>query len=148
MYEVKLMVLLPDFGTQCRPIHTLPFSTSESNGSFSPHMMSRLSTLSSYVETTKNAPRARADWSSDSIPYSWVPSWLVQVDVVFAIFCHLLTQMTGNEPPWTLPAKAKYLEFDRKRASRYFGAPLPNFPSFFPILSMLVSQKFRTPEYA
>ena len=68
--------------------------------------------------------------------------------VLFAIFCLLLTQMTGNEPPWTLPAKAKYLEFDRKRASRYFGVPLPEVPSFFPIRSILVSQEFDSPGYA
>ncbi|KAJ6441188.1 amino acid transporter [Purpureocillium lavendulum] len=43
---------------------------------------------------------------------------------------------SGNQPPWTLPAKAKYLEFDGKRAQRYFGLKF-EIPDFFPILSLL-----------
>lgn len=45
---------------------------------------------------------------------------------------------SGNKPPWTLPAKAAYGKFDGKRAQQYFGVPI-EVPSFFPILSLLVS---------
>lgn len=44
----------------------------------------------------------------------------------------------GNKPPWTLPAKATYGQYDRKRAERYFGHDL-KVPPFFPIVSLLVS---------
>jgi 2-hydroxychromene-2-carboxylate isomerase len=49
-----------------------------------------------------------------------------------------LTISKGNIPPWKLPAKAKYSEYDRKQAVRYFGIPDFQAPSFFPILSLLV----------
>ncbi|KAL1979589.1 hypothetical protein VTN96DRAFT_5545 [Rasamsonia emersonii] len=44
---------------------------------------------------------------------------------------------SGNTPPWKLPAKARYSEYDRKNAVRYFGLPEFTAPSFFPILSLL-----------
>jgi glutathione S-transferase kappa 1 len=44
---------------------------------------------------------------------------------------------TGNKPPWTLPAKAKYSVFDTARAKKYFGVPSAKTPDFFPILSLL-----------
>lgn len=47
--------------------------------------------------------------------------------------------MSGNKPPWTLPAKAKYLKFDGDRAKKYFGAQDMSTPEFSPILSILVS---------
>lgn len=45
--------------------------------------------------------------------------------------------LTGNKPPWTLPAKAAYSKYDGARAQRYFGESY-EVPSFFPILSLLV----------
>ncbi|KAF2142024.1 uncharacterized protein K452DRAFT_270732 [Aplosporella prunicola CBS 121167] len=44
---------------------------------------------------------------------------------------------SGNKPPWTLPAKAKYGKFDHERARDYFGCPDIQTPSFFPIVSLL-----------
>ncbi|KAL1963828.1 hypothetical protein VTN77DRAFT_7759 [Rasamsonia byssochlamydoides] len=44
---------------------------------------------------------------------------------------------SGNTPPWKLPAKARYGEYDRKQAVRYFGVADFTPPSFFPILSLL-----------
>lgn len=47
-------------------------------------------------------------------------------------------EFIGNTPPWKLPAKARYAEYDRKRAVKYFGVPDFTPPDFFPILSLLV----------
>lgn len=55
---------------------------------------------------------------------------------------------SGNKPPWTLPAKAKYSDFDNKRAKRYFGCPDLTVPSFFPILSLLPQRCMAYVEYA
>jgi hypothetical protein len=49
--------------------------------------------------------------------------------------------MSGNKPPWTLPAKAAYGVFDTERAKRYFGTQDIRTPEFFPILSILVSSE-------
>jgi len=49
--------------------------------------------------------------------------------------------MSGNKPPWTLPAKATYSIFDIERASKYFGTHDIRTPEFFPILSILVSNE-------
>jgi hypothetical protein len=49
--------------------------------------------------------------------------------------------MSGNKPPWTLPAKAAYGVFDTERAKRYFGTQDIRTPEFFPILSILVSNE-------
>jgi glutathione S-transferase kappa 1 len=53
-----------------------------------------------------------------------------------------LTISKGNTPPWKLPAKAKYSDYDSKQAVRYFGIPAFQAPSFFPILSLLVRLSF------
>jgi 2-hydroxychromene-2-carboxylate isomerase len=45
--------------------------------------------------------------------------------------------LLGNKPPWTLPAKAVYGQFDSARSKRYFGLPNIKTPEFFPILSLL-----------
>lgn len=45
--------------------------------------------------------------------------------------------MTGNKPPWTLEAKAKYGQFDGPRAARYFGLEPMKAPPFFPIMTLL-----------
>ena len=47
---------------------------------------------------------------------------------------------SGNKPPWTLPAKAKYYQFENERAKNYFGEPHIQKPAFFPMLSILVRQ--------
>lgn len=44
----------------------------------------------------------------------------------------------GNTPPWKVPAKAVYSDFDTKNAKRYFGLPRLKKPSVFPILSLKV----------
>jgi len=44
---------------------------------------------------------------------------------------------SGNKPPWSLPAKAKYFIFDGSRAKKYFGETKIQTPDFFPILSLL-----------
>lgn len=65
-------------------------------------------------------------------------------------------QGSGNNPPWKLDSKARYAAYDGERAQKYFrqanggefygggnGArgegELWQTPSFFPILSLLVS---------
>jgi glutathione S-transferase kappa 1 len=46
-------------------------------------------------------------------------------------------EVTGNKPPWTLPAKGAYSKYDSARSKRYFGVPNIKTPDFFPILSLL-----------
>ncbi|KAF2658505.1 thioredoxin-like protein [Lophiostoma macrostomum CBS 122681] len=60
----------------------------------------------------------------------------VEIDVV-PVFLGGINVGSGNKPPWTLPAKAKYSTYDSARAKRYFGAPDIKTPDFFPILSLL-----------
>ncbi|KAF2709545.1 glutathione S-transferase kappa 1, partial [Pleomassaria siparia CBS 279.74] len=60
----------------------------------------------------------------------------VQVDIV-PVFLGGINVGSGNKPPWTLPAKAKYSPFDSARAKKFFNAPNVKTPSFFPILSLL-----------
>jgi len=55
---------------------------------------------------------------------------------IHPIFLGGINVGSGNKPPWTLPAKAKYGSYDGKRAQKYFGVSLQS-PSFFPILSLL-----------
>ncbi|KAL2009958.1 hypothetical protein VTN00DRAFT_5765 [Thermoascus crustaceus] len=65
-------------------------------------------------------------------------SWIIPV------FLGGINVGLGNTPPWTLPAKAKYSEYDRRRATRYFGVPDFTAPAcFLPILSLL-SQRAMT----
>ncbi|CAG8982731.1 hypothetical protein HYALB_00001012 [Hymenoscyphus albidus] len=44
---------------------------------------------------------------------------------------------SGNQPPWTLPAKAKYGKFDMIRSRNYHGGLNIEPPSFFPPLTLL-----------
>ncbi|RMZ89213.1 hypothetical protein DV736_g3546, partial [Chaetothyriales sp. CBS 134916] len=44
---------------------------------------------------------------------------------------------SGNKPPWTLPAKAKFGKYDVARGIEYFQIPPSSPPPFFPILSIL-----------
>lgn len=45
---------------------------------------------------------------------------------------------SGNKPPWMVPAKATYGEFDMLYAELYFGLPGIKRPTVFPILSLKV----------
>jgi glutathione S-transferase kappa 1 len=54
------------------------------------------------------------------------------------VFLGGINVKSGNKPPWSLPAKARYGEFDYDRAKKYFGATNIQTPQFFPILSILV----------
>ncbi|KAJ9197381.1 hypothetical protein DTO164E3_5814 [Paecilomyces variotii] len=53
------------------------------------------------------------------------------------IFLGGVMQGSGNKPPWKLPAKARYGVYERQQATKYFGLPDFEAPSFFPILSLL-----------
>lgn len=52
------------------------------------------------------------------------------------IFLGGVMQLSGNSPPWTLPARGKMGNFDSARAQRYFKQPV-TLPKFFPINSLL-----------
>jgi len=43
----------------------------------------------------------------------------------------LTTYTTGNRPPWMLPAKAKYLTYDSRRARDNVALPDIRFPKDF-----------------
>ncbi|KAI8938014.1 hypothetical protein NX059_005687 [Plenodomus lindquistii] len=60
----------------------------------------------------------------------------VEIDIV-PVFLGGINVGSGNKPPWSLPAKAAYSNYDNARAKRYFGVPNLRSPSFFPILSLL-----------
>ncbi|KAF2202902.1 thioredoxin-like protein [Delitschia confertaspora ATCC 74209] len=60
----------------------------------------------------------------------------VEIEII-PVFLGGINVGTGNKPPWTLPAKAKYSPYDLARAKKYFGKPNIKTPSFFPILSLL-----------
>jgi len=53
------------------------------------------------------------------------------------VFLGGINVLSGNKPPWSLPAKAKYAVFDGDRAKKYFDATDIRTPEFFPILSIL-----------
>jgi hypothetical protein len=55
-----------------------------------------------------------------------------------SVLKHIWESLLGNKPPFTVPAKAKYGQFDRVRAAKYFGVQDFTVPDFFPILSLLV----------
>ncbi|PGH27948.1 hypothetical protein AJ80_00202 [Polytolypa hystricis UAMH7299] len=44
---------------------------------------------------------------------------------------------SGNKPPFTLPAKAKYMKYDVPRSAKYFGVEGFKTPKFFPILTVV-----------
>lgn len=60
----------------------------------------------------------------------------IDIDI-HPIFLGGLNVGSGNKPPWTLPAKAKYGTFDGPRGQKYFGSGKMTAPPFFPILSIL-----------
>lgn len=45
---------------------------------------------------------------------------------------------SGNKPPWTLPAKANYGQFDIERAKKYHGVENIKPAPFFPPLTLRV----------
>ncbi|KZP03652.1 putative DSBA family oxidoreductase [Athelia psychrophila] len=60
----------------------------------------------------------------------------------FPVFLGGINVLSGNKPPWSLPAKAAYAVFDGTRAKKHFAtpafdAPAIRTPDFFPILSIL-----------
>lgn len=62
------------------------------------------------------------------------------VEVEFhPIFLGGINVGSGNKPPWSLPAKAKYGPYDLKRAVKWFGTKKLQSAPFFPILSVFVS---------
>ncbi|RAR15435.1 thioredoxin-like protein [Stemphylium lycopersici] len=60
----------------------------------------------------------------------------VEIDIV-PVFLGGINVGSGNKPPWSLEAKAKYGEYDNERAKQRFGVLDLQSPSFFPILSLL-----------
>ncbi|OAX83219.1 hypothetical protein ACJ72_02419 [Emergomyces africanus] len=57
-------------------------------------------------------------------------SYGIEVDII-PIFLGGVNAGSGNTPPWTNPVKAKYGQFDRKRASNYFKIKDMSPPPFF-----------------
>jgi len=62
-------------------------------------------------------------------------SYDIEVEFI-PIFLGGINVGSGNKPPFSVPAKAAYGTFDRKRANKYFGVPDAPTPEFFPILSI------------
>jgi len=60
------------------------------------------------------------------------------VDVEFhPVFLGGINVGSGNKPPWSLPAKAKYGQFDGDRAKKYHNMEKISAPDFFPPLTLL-----------
>jgi glutathione S-transferase kappa 1 len=57
------------------------------------------------------------------------------------VFINGLNVGSGNKPPWTLPAKAKYGEFDGQRAQNFFGTGKMSAPPEFPVKTLPVRQR-------
>ncbi|TAQ86087.1 hypothetical protein B7494_g5582 [Chlorociboria aeruginascens] len=60
----------------------------------------------------------------------------VTVDFI-PVFLGGINQGSGNKPPWSLPAKAKYGKFDSGRAKHYFGLGDISVPDFFPPVTLI-----------
>ncbi|CAD6456152.1 e4e188f7-23d0-4f1e-ab61-e736b64ded42 [Sclerotinia trifoliorum] len=60
----------------------------------------------------------------------------VTVDLI-PVFLGGINHGSGNKPPWTLPAKAKYSKFDTARTILYHGLPELQPPDFFPPVTLL-----------
>ncbi|EGC44690.1 DSBA family oxidoreductase [Histoplasma capsulatum var. duboisii H88] len=69
--------------------------------------------------------------------FSWEESMLARNRKKLTIY-----PPQGNTPPWINPAKAKYGQFDRQRASRYFKVTDMVPPPFFPPVTILVYPPF------
>ncbi|KIN05961.1 hypothetical protein OIDMADRAFT_112109 [Oidiodendron maius Zn] len=59
----------------------------------------------------------------------------VTVDFI-PVFLGGINVGSGNKPPWTLPAKANYGQFDIERAKKYHGVENINPAPFFPPLTL------------
>jgi 2-hydroxychromene-2-carboxylate isomerase len=55
------------------------------------------------------------------------------------VFLGGINNLSGNKPPWSVPAKIGYSAYDVERAKKYFGQEDIRTAEFFPILSILVS---------
>lgn len=55
---------------------------------------------------------------------------------IVPVFLGGIMQATGNRPPATLPARAKYLKFDLTRAAQYYQTERLTPPPFFPMNSL------------
>jgi len=61
-----------------------------------------------------------------------------QIDIdIIPVFLGGINHATGNKPPSTLPAKAKYGVYDLARACEHFGTCKLTGPPFFPMVSLL-----------
>lgn len=60
----------------------------------------------------------------------------VNIDIT-PVFLGGINHATGNKPPSTLPAKAKYGPYDLARACEHFGTCKLTAPPFFPMVSLL-----------
>ncbi|KAJ9662081.1 hypothetical protein H2198_001623 [Neophaeococcomyces mojaviensis] len=56
---------------------------------------------------------------------------------IIPIFLGGVNHATGNQPPSTLPAKAKFSPYDMQRAIEHFGTVKLSAPPFFPMVSLL-----------
>ncbi|KAH7328549.1 thioredoxin-like protein [Stachybotrys elegans] len=62
----------------------------------------------------------------------------IQVDLIPTLIGGI-NHLSGNKPPWMLPAKAKYLEADSQRAARRVSKPRIAFPKDFLSMSNTIS---------
>ncbi|TGO60014.1 hypothetical protein BCON_0039g00450 [Botryotinia convoluta] len=60
----------------------------------------------------------------------------VTIDLI-PVFLGGINHGSGNKPPWTLPAKAKYSKFDSARTVAYHGLPNLQPSEFFPPVTLL-----------
>ncbi|TGO57230.1 hypothetical protein BOTNAR_0206g00120 [Botryotinia narcissicola] len=60
----------------------------------------------------------------------------VTIDLI-PVFLGGINHGSGNKPPWTLPAKAKYSKFDSARTIEYHGLPNLQPSEFFPPVTLL-----------
>ncbi|KAF7948709.1 hypothetical protein EAE96_007903 [Botrytis aclada] len=60
----------------------------------------------------------------------------VTIDLI-PVFLGGINHGSGNKPPWTLPAKAKYSKFDSARTVEYHGLPNLQPSEFFPPVTLL-----------
>lgn len=60
----------------------------------------------------------------------------IKIDII-PVFLGGINHATGNKPPSTLPAKARYGPYDLARACEHFGTCWLTAPPFFPMVSLL-----------
>jgi len=84
-----------------------------------------LSSFYSYI-TINYLLKQREILTTHNVSVNFIPIFLGGVNVG-----------SGNKPPWSLPAKAKYGNFDSARAKTYHGMERIEVPDFFPPLTIL-----------